>query len=52
VQGTDLPGLDFVTLAAGMGCPGVRVSEAGPLRDTLVAALAGQGPRLVEMLVA
>ncbi|MEX3938987.1 benzoylformate decarboxylase [Paraburkholderia sp. BR10937] len=52
VQGTDLPGLDFVTLAAGMGCPGVRVSEAGPLRDTLGRALAGQGPKLVELLVA
>ncbi|HKR41272.1 MAG TPA: benzoylformate decarboxylase [Paraburkholderia sp.] len=52
VQGTDLPGLDFVTLAAGMGCPGVRVNEAGPLRDTLGRALAGQGPKLVEMLVA
>ncbi|HTR08252.1 MAG TPA: benzoylformate decarboxylase [Paraburkholderia sp.] len=52
VQGTDLPGLDFVGLAAGMGCPGVRVSEAAQLRDTLAGALAGQGPMLVETLVA
>jgi benzoylformate decarboxylase len=52
VQGTDLPGLDFVTMAAGMGCPGVRVSEAGQLRETLAAALAGQGPMLVETIVA
>ncbi|CAG9271078.1 hypothetical protein PUN4_630079 [Paraburkholderia unamae] len=52
VQGTDLPGLDFVALAAGMGCPGVRVSEAARLRDTLDAALAGQGPMLVETIVA
>ncbi|HEY4805077.1 MAG TPA: thiamine pyrophosphate-dependent enzyme, partial [Paraburkholderia sp.] len=52
VQGTDLPGLDFVGLAAGMGCPGVRVSDAGRLRETLAAALAGQGTMLVETLVA
>lgn len=52
VQGTDLPGLDFVALAAGMGCPGTRVTDAGRLRDVLREALASSGPMLVEVVVA
>ncbi|MGF6541838.1 benzoylformate decarboxylase [Paraburkholderia youngii] len=56
VQGTDLPGLDFVTIAAGMGCPGVRVSEAAELAGVLRRALSDadgkSGPTLVEAIVA
>lgn len=52
VQGTDLPGLDFVTLAAGMGCAGVRVSDAVRLSGALREALAASGPALVEIVVA
>jgi benzoylformate decarboxylase len=52
VQGTDLPGLDFVALAAGMGCPGTRVSDAERLHDVLRDALASSGPMLVEVVVA
>ncbi|WNC93479.1 benzoylformate decarboxylase [Paraburkholderia sp. FT54] len=52
VQGTDLPGLDFVALAAGMGCQGVRVTEAERLHDVLRDALASSTPRLVEIVVA
>jgi benzoylformate decarboxylase len=56
VQGTDLPGLDFVTIAAGMGCPGVRVSDAADLADVLRRALieadVKSGPTLVEAIVA
>ncbi|HVW50570.1 MAG TPA: benzoylformate decarboxylase [Trinickia sp.] len=52
VQGTDLPGLDFVTLGAGMGCPGVRVTEAPVLREALQSALSANGPSLVEVVVA
>ncbi|WP_267957354.1 thiamine pyrophosphate-dependent enzyme [Paraburkholderia sp. HP33-1] len=52
VQGTDLPGLDFVTMAAGMGCPGVRVSAAAQLHDALRSALMVSGPMLVETVVA
>ncbi|MFM0037509.1 benzoylformate decarboxylase [Paraburkholderia strydomiana] len=56
VQGTDLPGLDFVMLAKGMGCPGERVSEAARLADALRSALAtsapDDGPTLVEVVVA
>ncbi|MFL9909696.1 benzoylformate decarboxylase [Paraburkholderia sp. RL17-337-BIB-A] len=52
VQGTDLPGLDFVALAAGMGCPGTRVTAAERLHDVLRDALASSGPMLVEVVVA
>ncbi|MFM0737294.1 benzoylformate decarboxylase [Paraburkholderia xenovorans] len=52
VQGTDLPGLDFVALAAGMGCQGVRVTEAARLHDALRDALAASSPRLIEIVVA
>ena len=52
VQGTDLPGLDFVTIAAGMGCAGARVTDAGLLREALRSALSASGPSLVEVLVA
>ncbi|NPT58821.1 benzoylformate decarboxylase [Paraburkholderia elongata] len=52
VQGTDLPGLDFVALAAGMGCRGTRVTDAERLHDVLRDALASSGPMLVEVVVA
>lgn len=52
VQGTDLPGLDFVKIASGMGCPGVRLDDADGLRDTLRSALSSSGPSLVEIMVA
>ena len=52
VQGTDLPGLDFVTIAQGMGCPGVRVNDAGELRGALERALSATTPTLVEVVVA
>ncbi|CAE6694363.1 benzoylformate decarboxylase [Paraburkholderia nemoris] len=52
VQGTDLPGLDFVALAAGMGCQGTRVTDAERLHDVLRDALTSSGPMLVEVVVA
>ncbi len=52
VQGTDLPGLDFVALAAGMGCHGTRVTDAERLHDVLRDSLASSGPMLVEVVVA
>lgn len=52
VAGTELPGLDFVALAAGQGVGGVRVEHAGPLREALAEALASTVPRLVEIEVA
>ena len=52
VQGTDLPGIDFVALAQGMGCEGVRVRDAARLRDALADGLRSQVPTLVEVEVA
>ncbi|MEL7726773.1 benzoylformate decarboxylase [Achromobacter sp. JD-1] len=52
VMGTDLPGIDFVALATGLGCPGVRVSDASRLGGVLAEALASGSPNLVEVRVA
>ncbi|OYW10240.1 MAG: benzoylformate decarboxylase, partial [Rhodospirillales bacterium 12-71-4] len=51
VPGIDLPGLDFVSLARGMGCPGVQVTRAADLDAALAEACAAPGPRLVEVVV-
>lgn len=51
VPGIDLPGIDFVTLAAGLGCPGVRVQEASALAEALTRSIGGDGPFLVEIAV-
>jgi benzoylformate decarboxylase len=51
VPGIDLPGLDFVKLAAGLGCPGVRVSDVKELASALREANSALGPRLVEVCV-
>ncbi|HEF4743680.1 TPA: benzoylformate decarboxylase, partial [Burkholderia multivorans] len=52
VQGTDLPDLDFVALAAGFGCRGVRVGDAARLRDTLADALRATAPVVVDVEIA
>ena len=52
VEGTALPDLDFVALAAGHGLPGVRVTQAGQLADALRMALQADAPSLVEIEVA
>jgi benzoylformate decarboxylase len=51
VPGIDLPGLDFVALARGMGCPGLHVEDPASLPDALAAALRQEGPMLVEVAV-
>jgi benzoylformate decarboxylase len=52
LQGCDLPDLDFVALAAGHGCRGVRVADALALPGVLAEALRSKGPMLVEVEVA
>jgi benzoylformate decarboxylase len=47
----ELPGIDFVELARGQGCEGVRVTRAEELHSTLRAALSSAGPVLVEVRV-
>lgn len=49
--GIDLPGLDFVALARGMGCPGQRMTDVGDVDAILTEALASSGPALVDIAV-
>jgi benzoylformate decarboxylase len=51
VPGLELPGLDFVKLAEGMGCDAVRVAKASELAPALKRGLAHQGASLIEVMV-
>jgi benzoylformate decarboxylase len=51
VQGTELAGLDFVTLAAGMGCAGMRVDDPARLAEAFTQALTATAPILLEIIV-
>jgi benzoylformate decarboxylase len=52
VPGTELPAIDFVSLAKGHGCEAVRVSDADALRDALHRAAMATGPTLIEVEIA
>lgn len=45
------PQLGFVEMAAGMGVPGVRISEPDEIAAALQAAFAARAPRLVEIVI-
>ena len=49
--GIELPGLDFVALAAGQGCPGVRIETVEALHAALATAVARDGPMLLDVAV-
>ncbi|WP_245214756.1 benzoylformate decarboxylase [Roseomonas indoligenes] len=49
--GIDLPGLDFVSTARGMGCPGRTANTPEELEAALAEALSADGPMLVEVAV-
>jgi benzoylformate decarboxylase len=51
VPGLDLPGLDFVKLAQGMGCDAVRVAKSVELAPALNRSLGHAGVSLVEVMV-
>jgi benzoylformate decarboxylase len=51
VPGLDLPGIDFVKLAQGMGCDAVRVSKATELVPALERSLSHAGVSLIEVVV-
>lgn len=51
VPGLELPGIDFVRLAEGMGCHAVRVTKAAELGEALKRGLAFAGTSLVEVVV-
>jgi benzoylformate decarboxylase len=51
VPGLELPGIDFVRLAEGMGCDAVRVTKAAELGEALKRGMAHEGTSLVEVVV-
>ncbi|WP_407116996.1 benzoylformate decarboxylase [Bradyrhizobium sp. LMG 9283] len=51
VPGLELPGIDFVRLAEGMGCDAVRVTKAAELGEALRRGMAHAGTCLVEVVV-
>jgi benzoylformate decarboxylase len=51
VPGLDLPGIDFVKIAQGLGCDAVRVSKASELAPALKRGLAHDGVSLIEVMV-
>lgn len=50
--GTDLPELDFVSLARGQGMEATRADDPSRLAEDLRAALNSPGPCLIELVVA
>jgi len=52
VQGTELPGIDFVALAQGQGCCAVRVELPSELEPALTRAFHLTSPVLIEVAVA
>ncbi len=51
VPGLELPGIDFVKIAEGMGCEAVRVTKSSELADALKRGLAHDGTSLIEVIV-
>ena len=51
VPGLELPGIDFVKIAQGMGCDAARVSKASELAGALKHGLSHDGVSLVEVMV-
>jgi benzoylformate decarboxylase len=49
LPGTDLPGIDFVALAAGYGIDGRRVDGADDFDAALEASFSSPGPTLIEV---
>jgi benzoylformate decarboxylase len=51
VPGLDLPGIDFVKIAQGLGCDALRVAKSSELATALKRGLAHEGVSLVEVIV-
>jgi benzoylformate decarboxylase len=51
-EGSDLPGLDFVALAAGHGVPARRICSAEELQQALPAALRADATMLLDIQIA
>jgi benzoylformate decarboxylase len=51
VEGTDLAGLDFVSMAHGQGVDAMRVESADMLETALAKAFVSERPMLVEVII-
>ncbi|MBV8923388.1 MAG: benzoylformate decarboxylase [Bradyrhizobium sp.] len=51
VPGLELPGIDFVKMAEGMGCDAVRVTRSSELAPALARGLSHGGVSLIEVTV-
>jgi len=51
VPGLDLPGIDFVRIAQGLGCDAVRVGKSSELAPALKRGLAHDGVSLIDVTV-
>jgi benzoylformate decarboxylase len=51
VPGLDLPGIDFVQIAQGLGCDAVRVGKSSELAPALKRGLGHDGVSLIEVMV-
>jgi benzoylformate decarboxylase len=51
VPGLDLPGIDFVKIAQGLGCDAVRVGKSSELAPALKRGLAHNGVSLIDVMV-
>ena len=51
IPGVDLPGIDFVQLAAGFGCKGKRVEKHEDLAAALAESVSGDEPYLLEVAI-
>jgi len=51
VPGLDLPGIDFVKIAQGLGCDAVQVTKSSELKPALARGLSHSGVSLIEVMV-
>jgi benzoylformate decarboxylase len=51
VPGLDLPGIDFVRIAQGMGCDAMRVTKSSELAAALQRGLAHDGVSVIDVVV-
>jgi benzoylformate decarboxylase len=51
VPGLDLPDIDFVKIADGLGCDAVRVTKSSELKAALAHGLSRNGASLIEVVV-
>jgi benzoylformate decarboxylase len=51
VPSLELPGVDFLAMAASYGCAARRVSDAGELREAIESAVGAAEPRVLEVTI-